>query len=103
AKKQASDLASETKHVKEVESQNATLQTSLGAANARIATLQSAANRKPEAPAYPDLSAKVRELEAKLAATNQQADAAVKTAVNASKQNTADLTAAATKIEQLEK
>ncbi len=103
AKKQASDLTLDAKRAKALESQNASLQTSLGNANARIATLQTAATRKPEAPAYPDLSGKVSDLEAKLAAANQQAESAVQTATNASKQSAADLTAATTKIDQLEK
>ena len=53
------------------------------------------------APAYPDLSGKVRELEAQVAATHQQAETAAQTADATSRQSTADLAAATEQIAQL--
>ena len=53
------------------------------------------------APTYPDLSNRVRELEAQVAAANQQADTVAQGAVAASKQSTADLIAATEQIARL--
>ena len=100
--KQLHDSAVTAGQIKELETQTASLRTSLGAANAQVSSLQQSLAAKNAAPAYPDLSGKVRELETRLAATNQQADTAVQTAVNASKQSTADLNTAAARISQLE-
>jgi chromosome segregation ATPase len=88
--------------VKELETQTTDLKASLESATAQVASLQQSLAAKSAAPAYPDLSGKVRELESRMTAVNQQADAAVQTAVNASKQNAADLNNAAARISQLE-
>ena len=100
--KQLQDSATTTTRVKELEGQTTELKSSLESATGQVASLQQSLAAKNAAPAYPDLSTKVRELETKLTAVNQQADAAVQTAVNASKQNTTDLNNAAARISQLE-
>lgn len=100
--KQLQESTAAAKRAKELEGQTAGLKSSLESATAQVASLQQSLAAKSAAPAYPDLSDKVRELETKLTAVNQQADAAVQTAVNASKQNAADLNNAAAKISQLE-
>ena len=100
--KQLREATVAANRIKELETQTSGLQTALATANTQISTLQHSLSAKSDAPAYPDLSGRVRELETKLVATNQQADAAVQTAVNASKQSTADLNAAAAKIAKLE-
>lgn len=99
--KQLRDSAADASRIKELESQSSGLQTSLSAAQAQVLTLQNSLAKKSDAPAYPDLSAKVRDLESRLAATSQQADSAVQTAVAASKQSTADLRAASVQITEL--
>jgi chromosome segregation ATPase/phage tail protein X len=99
--KQQRDSTADASRIKILESQSAGLQTSLNAALAQVTTLQKSLAGKSDVPAYPDLSGKVRELESRLAATNQQADAAVQTAVATSKQSTADLNAASAQIAQL--
>ena len=98
---QLKNAATTASRVTELEAQAATLQSSLAAAQAQVNTLQSAGAAKSTAPAYPDLSDKVRELEARLVAVNQQADSAVQTAVAASKQSVADLNAAGAQIARL--
>ena len=99
--KQLRDASADASRIKELETQTVALQTSLGEARAQASTLQAALSAKPAATAYPDLSGKVRDLEAQLAATNQQADSAVQSSVAATKQNTVDLNAAAAQIAQL--
>ena len=100
--RQLKAAATDEGRIKELETQTASLQVALGAARAQTSNLQSSLANKKEVPAYPDLSDKVRNLEARLAATNQQADSTVQTAISASKQSTADLNAAAAKIGRLE-
>ncbi|MEO6993296.1 MAG: LysM peptidoglycan-binding domain-containing protein [Lacunisphaera sp.] len=100
--KQLQDTAEAAKRTKELAGQTTELKSSLASATAQVASLQQSLAAKSAAPAYPDLSHKVRELETKLTAVNQQADAAVQTAVNASRQNTIDLNNASAKLAQLE-
>ena len=100
--KQLQDSAAAAARARELEGQITGLKSSLESATGQVASLQQSLSAKSAAPAYPDLSGKVRDLETKLSAVNQQADAAVQTAVNASKQNATDLNNAAAKISQLE-
>ncbi len=108
--------------VHELETQRGELQAAVATATARLSELtltaeehanlaanlqvelkqaQNTIAAKSSAPAYPDLSGRVNELEAKLAAANQQADTAAQTAATASKQSTADLNAATEQIARL--
>ena len=74
AERQSGDLAASSSRVKELEAQVGTLQAAVAAqssvadrANQEVAALTKAKEAKPVAPAYPDLSGKVAELEAQLA------------------------------------
>ncbi len=85
----------------DAQTQAAVLNTELTTARANLTRLEQDRIQAAAKPVYPDLSGKVRELEGRLTATNQQADSAVQTAVAASKQSAADLNAAALQIAEL--
>lgn len=74
-------LRADAERIKPLEAEAARLTADLAAA-------------RNSAPAYPDLSGNVRELEHRIATVNRQADAAVKIAAAASKQSADDLAAA---------
>ena len=69
--------------------------------SARVQELEAALAARPVAPAYPDLSSKVRELETQMAAANQLAELAAKTARDSGQQSAAELNAAGAQISQL--
>ena len=69
------DSSADTTRIKELETQAAGLQASLTTAQTRAGELQTALAAKPAAPAYPDLSGKVAELESKVAALNKAKEA----------------------------
>ena len=100
--KQVRDSSADASRIKELETQSAALQDSLAEARTQVLSLKSSLAAKPNAPAYADLSGKVRELESALAAVTLQADNATQTLVVANKQTTADLNAAAKQITQLQ-
>ena len=85
----------------------AALQAALNAAppypnlSARVQELEAALAAKPAPPAYPDLSPKVRALETQVAAANQQTELAAKTARDSGQQSAAELSAAGAQISQL--
>ena len=79
AGKQARDASAAASRVKELETQAASAQSALTAAQTRIETLQSSlTSAKSAAPAYPDYSGRVHELEGLLAAADQKAGALAK-------------------------
>ena len=75
AGKQMRDATADASRLKELEAQTATLQGALTVAQTQTASAQAALAAKSEAPAYPDLTGTVRELESKVAHLQTALDA----------------------------